>query len=59
MTLNFIDRKLGDVFFAISREVLLKVYAQLTDGIVLCIDFAASGLDVTGATVVEQPGVRR
>jgi hypothetical protein len=56
--INSIDRKFGEVFLAISKDVLVKDYAKLTDGTVLRIDAAAPGIDVIGATVVEEPRER-
>ena len=50
-----IDREAGEVFLAVSRDVALKDYAQLPDGIVLRIDAAAPGGEVISATVVQQP----
>lgn len=50
-----IDREFGEVFLAVSRDVLLKDYAQLPDGTVLRVDAAMPGGDVIGATVVERP----
>jgi hypothetical protein len=53
-----IDRRFGEVFLAISRDVLLKDYAQLNDGTVLRIDTGTTRVDATGATSEEQPGER-
>jgi hypothetical protein len=50
-----IDRAYGEVFLAFSKDVLLKDYAQLPDGMVLRVDAAAPGGEVVHATVVEHP----
>ncbi len=55
--INSIDREFGEVFLAVSKDVVLKNYAQLPDGTVLHVDAAAApGGEMISATVVEQPG---
>jgi hypothetical protein len=51
-----IDREDGEVFLAISKDVVLKDYAHLPDGTVLRIDAAAPGGKVISAIADEQPG---
>jgi hypothetical protein len=49
-----IHREYGEVFLAVSKDVLLKDYAHLPDGTLLRVDAVAPGVDLITGTADER-----